>query len=325
MKKHLILCCYFILFNFIFSQEIYRDRMRDFIRELKENTSDDKIFITQNGNALYFRDGEIDEDFFSVTDGTTQESLFYGDELKFNKLTSLKLKKELLNMLVPIKESGKVVLAINYGKGEKTKKNLENENKKFDFIVELLPSFEAKEIYQPMEEFNQNDIYSLKDAKNFLCLLNPEKFETLEEYKNSLESTDFDILIIEPSINGEFFSAEQIEGLKQKSSGSKRLVIAYFSIGEAEDYRYYWEKSWNKKHPDWIAEENGDWNGNYRVKYWSPEWKKIVKDYQRKLDEIGVDGYLLDTVDTYYYFEDKDEAKQSKNKKIRKIKNNLRK
>ena len=316
MKKYLILCCYFIFSSFIFSQEIYRDRMRDFIRELRGNTSRDKIFITQNGNALYFRDGKIDEDFFSVTDGTTQESLFYGDELKFNTLTSPKLKKELLDMLIPIRQAGKVVLTINYGKGEKTKKNLESESKKFDFVAELLPAFEAKEIYQPMEGFNQNNIYSLKDAKNFLCLLNPEKFKTLEQYKSSLENVDFDILLIEPSINGEFFSREQIESLKKKSSGARRLVIAYFSIGEAENYRHYWKKSWNKKHPDWIAEENSNWGGNYRVKYWSPEWKSIIKDYQKKLDEIGVDGYLLDTVDTYYYFEDKDEAK-AKTKKIK--------
>ena len=113
MKKYLILCCYFILSSFIFSQEIYRDRMRNFIRELRENTSRDKIFITQNGNALYFQDGKIDEDFFSVTDGTTQESLFYGDELKFNTLTSPKLKKELLDMLIPIRQAGKVVLTIS--------------------------------------------------------------------------------------------------------------------------------------------------------------------------------------------------------------------
>ena len=216
----------------------------------------------------------------------------------------IKLKKELLDMLIPIRQAGKVVLTINYGKGEKTKKNLESESKKFDFVAELLPAFEAKEIYQPMEEFNQNNIYSLKDAKNFLCLLNPEKFRTLEQYKSSLENVDFDILLIEPSINGEFFSREQIESLKKKSSGARRLVIAYLSIGEAEDYRYYWKRSWNKKYPDWIAEENGNWSGNYRVKYWSPEWKSIIKDYQKKLDEIGVDGYLLDTVDTYQYFEE---------------------
>ncbi len=32
--------------------------------------------------------------------------------------------------------------------------------------------------------------------------------------------------------------------------------------------------------------------------------KSTIKEYQKKLDEIGVDGYLLDTVDTYQYFEE---------------------
>ena len=121
MKKYLILCCYFILSSFIFSQEIYRDRMRNFIRELRENTSRDKIFITQNGNALYFQDGKIDEDFFSVTDGTTQESLFYGDELKFNTLTSPKLKKELLDKYLSEEIQNKKEEMLNYVK-EKYKK-----------------------------------------------------------------------------------------------------------------------------------------------------------------------------------------------------------
>ena len=35
-----------------------------------------KYIITQNGNELYFRDGNLDKNFFSVTDGTTQESLY---------------------------------------------------------------------------------------------------------------------------------------------------------------------------------------------------------------------------------------------------------
>ena len=37
--------------------------------------------------------------------------------------------------------------------------------------------------------------------------------------------------------------------------------------------------------------------------YWKPEWKEIIKEYQKKLDKIGVDGYLLDTLDSYSYFE----------------------
>ncbi|WP_064592147.1 endo alpha-1,4 polygalactosaminidase [Streptobacillus moniliformis] len=304
MKKYMLSFLFIFSFN-IFSQEIYKDRMRDLIRKLRENTSKDKIFITQNGNLIYFNNGKIDKDFFKITNGTTQESLFYGYELKFNKPTSEKVKKELLDMLIPISNLGKIVLTINYGKGKNIKSNLESEAKKFNFVNELLPSFEAREIHESIKGFNQNDIYSLKDAQNFLCLLNPEKFKDLEEYMNALKNTDFDILLIEPSINGKFFSKNQIESLKKKSSGSKRLVIAYFSIGEAENYRYYWKKSWNDKYPDWIVEENRNWSGNYIVKYWDIEWEKIVKDYQKKLDEIGVDGYLLDTVDTHYYFEER--------------------
>ena len=62
-------------------------------------------------------------------------------------------------------------------------------------------------------------------------------------------------------------------------------------------------KEWNKNKSDWIVSENENWSGNYIVKYWKPEWKEIIKEYQKKLDKIGVDGYLLDTLDSYSYFE----------------------
>lgn len=140
--------------------------------------------------------------------------------------------------------------------------------------------------------------------KNFLCLLNPENFSDIDEYYQALRNTNYDLLLIEVSYNNVFFTKEQIEELKVKDNGGKRIVIAYLSIGEAEDYRYYWKKKWNKKKPKWIIKENENWEGNYIVKYWSPEWKNIIKEYQKKLDEIGVDGYLLDTVDTYQYFEE---------------------
>ena len=124
-----------------------------------------------------------------------------------------------------------------------------------------------------------------------------------------LKETDYDLLLIELSHNGKFMTKNQISILKRKKNGAKRKVIAYFSIGEAGNYRSYWKEEWNNKskRPNWIVEENPYWKGDFIVKYWSSEWKQIVKNYQKKLDEIGVDGYLLDTVDTYYNFEDKSE------------------
>lgn len=87
--------------------------MRDFVREIRNNTGKDKIVISQNGNELYFKNNKIDEEFFKITDGTTQESLYYGDVLKFNVATSEEMKNELLKLILPIRKKGKPIFVIN--------------------------------------------------------------------------------------------------------------------------------------------------------------------------------------------------------------------
>ena len=305
IKRYILLLLLFIsYFSFSEVNNVYKERMKDFIKELRNNTDKEKIIITQNGNELYFKNGKIDKKFFNITNATTQESLYYGDVLRFNVPTSKGLKNELLELTTPIRKKGKPVFVINYGKGQKKKEFLKKEALKTKFVSELLPSFNADKLYQTIEDYNDEDINSLSEVKNFLCLLNPENFSDIEEYYQALRNTNYDLLLIEVSHNNVFFTKEQIEELKIKDNGGKRIVIAYLSIGEAEDYRFYWKKKWNKKKPNWIVKENENWEGNYIVKYWSPEWKDIIKEYQKKLDEIGVDGYLLDTVDTYQYFEE---------------------
>ena len=305
IKRYILLLLLFIsYFSFSEVNNVYKERMKDFIKELRNNTDKEKIIITQNGNELYFKNGKIDKKFFNITNATTQESLYYGDVLRFNVPTSKGLKNELLELTTPIRKKGKPVFVINYGKGQKKKEFLKKEALKTKFVSELLPSFNADKLYQTIEDYNDEDINSLSEVKNFLCLLNPENFSDIEEYYQALRNTNYDLLLIEVSHNNVFFTKEQIEELKIKDNGGKRIVIAYLSIGEAEDYRFYWKKKWNKKKPNWIVKENENWEGNYIVKYWTPEWKNIIKEYQKKLDEIGVDGYLLDTVDTYQYFEE---------------------
>ncbi|MDH2315543.1 endo alpha-1,4 polygalactosaminidase [Fusobacterium nucleatum] len=305
MKKYIFLFLFFIsFFSFSKTNYIYRERMKDFIKEIRDSTNKEKIIITQNGNELYFKNGKIDSKFFAITNGTTQESLYYGDVLRFNVPTAKGLKNELLELTVPIRKNGKPIFVINYGKGQKKIDFLKKEDLKTKFVSELLPSLNVDKLYETIEDYNDEDIYSLNEVKNFLCLLNPENFSNIDEYYQALKNTNYDLLLIEVSYNNIFFTEEQIEELKIKNNGGKRLVIAYLSIGEAEDYRFYWNKKWNKKKPNWIVKENENWEGNYIVKYWSPEWKNIIKKYQKKLDEIGVDGYLLDTVDTYQYFEE---------------------
>lgn len=88
-----------------------------------------------------------------------------------------------------------------------------------------------------------------------------------------------------------------------------RKIIAYISIGEAEDYRPYWRKEWNVRgnpsaaRPSWLGDENPDWKGNSRVKYWQPEWQKIILAAVDEVMRRGFDGVYLDIVDGFETFE----------------------
>lgn len=301
-----IILLFFSFLSISFADENYKEKMKELIKEIRLNTNSDRIIITQNGSEIYFKNGNLNQDFITYVNGASQESLFYGEEGKLGKKTSNKERDSLLKNLIQIKSSGKTVLDVNYSKNKNNRKNIKKENKKYNFIGEEIPSFTADVLNVPIEKFNRNEIHSLGEAENFLYLLNPHKFKDIDEYFRILSNTDYDVLIIEPSLNGIFFTREQIEKLKYKSTGEKRLVIAYFSIGEAENYRSYWKDEWNKKLPSWIEAENKNWEGNFIVKYWSEEWKNIIKNYQKTLDNIGVDGYYLDTIDSFYYFENKE-------------------
>jgi len=103
------------------------------------------------------------------------------------------------------------------------------------------------------------------------------------------------------------FTSTEIEALKIKENGGTRLVISYMSIGEAEDYRYYWNDSWNNNKPEWLDRENPDWEGNYKVRYWVKEWQNIIygneSSYIYKIIMAGFDGIYLDIIDAFEYFE----------------------
>jgi len=94
-----------------------------------------------------------------------------------------------------------------------------------------------------------------------------------------------------------------------RNGRANRKVVAYISIGEAEDYRPYWHKEWGSNRnltasaPAWLGVENPEWKGNYRVKYWSAEWKKLVLASIDDAMERGFDGVYLDIVDGFETFE----------------------
>ncbi len=82
-----------------------------------------------------------------------------------------------------------------------------------------------------------------------------------------------------------------------------KLVIAYIDVGQAEDYRTYWQPGWGIGNPEWIVSADPDgWEGNYPVAYWYDEWRDIwLGDggYLQTIIELGYDGIYLDWVEAY--------------------------
>jgi cysteinyl-tRNA synthetase, unknown class len=131
---------------------------------------------------------------------------------------------------------------------------------------------------------------------------------------NSLAASPYDALVIDYSRDGTDagrLTAAEVQAIKRRPDGRRRIVLAYLSIGEAEVYRSYWKRGWEDRWlipnfwsaPAWRARQNADWRGNYAVRYWDPEWQKIILGDGGYFDQIvaaGFDGVWLDKVDSAF-------------------------
>ncbi|MFA6027662.1 MAG: MJ1477/TM1410 family putative glycoside hydrolase [Patescibacteria group bacterium] len=118
----------------------------------------------------------------------------------------------------------------------------------------------------------------------------------------ALASTAYDIVVIDYSKDGtddEAYTYEQIQNLRD----SGKIVLAYLSLGEAEEYRFYWQDAWANDPPAWLGPENKNWAGNYKVKYWHDAWWETgILPYLDRIEAAGFDGVYLDIIDGYYYW-----------------------
>ena len=128
----------------------------------------------------------------------------------------------------------------------------------------------------------------------------------------------FDLVVIDYSADGSDgsrFNKAQLQRMKTKPDGSRRYILSYLSIGEAEDYRFYWKEGWVERAPfkeaeettqanpgpttgapapiapsieretiripkvsapNWLGRENTQWAGNYLVRYWEAGWQSVI-------------------------------------------------
>ena len=297
---------------------VYRDSMRQFIQSISayaKTTNPAFIVIPQNAQALFtdtgLPGGKLSTEYLTSIDGTGRESLFYGED-GMDSANPASYSNRLTPLLNLGKSRGITVLVTDYCYSTGKVDDSYNKNDNWGYIgfaadktaLDTIPVYPAVP-----HKVNDNYVNSLLDIRNFLYIINPGGYDKKEDFLAALQKTDYDLLIIDAFFDGkEPLTASDVYSLKTRANGGRRLVIAYMSIGEAENYRYYWNPVWVQNPPEWLEAENPEWAGNYRVRYWFDEWKGIIygndESYTKIILDAGFDGVYLDIADGYEYFEE---------------------
>ena len=322
----LILLCSFVFYsNTLFaknqakkstiSRVDYKQVMRNFVISLSEyakTRQNNFLIIPQNGQELITNTGEatgkIQLDYLNAIDATGRENLFYGYN-EDNELTPKEDTEHLLALSLLSERYNVTVMTTDYCSTPSKMAHSYQINQKNGFIsfaanqrtLNNIPNY-------PIYNENTDDIIDISNAKNFLYLINSERYSTKEAFINAVSATNYDVIIMDLFHHEIAYNAKEINQLKIKNNGGKRLIIAYMSIGEAEDYRYYWQKKWKKNSPNWLEPENPEWKGNYKVRYWDKDWQAVIfgndNAYLDKIIKSNFDGVYLDIVDAFEYFEE---------------------
>jgi cysteinyl-tRNA synthetase len=294
----------------------FRSEMRTFVKEISQYAKGKQslfCIIPQNGQELFTDTGDKygvpQTDYLAAIDATGREDFLYGYDAD-DKATTTNDTERMKSLLEIGRTNGVKILAIDYCSTSSKMYDSYSRNSDWNYLSFAADRRELNNIPAfPSTPFRVNDsnITHISNAKNFLYLINPSSFASKKEFLTALIATDFDILIIDLFYNEEILTPSEVMSLKTKSNGGTRLVFSYMSIGEAENYRYYWQTAWNSNKPSWLEKENPLWKGNYKVRYWNSEWKQIIygnaNAYLDKIMFAQFDGVYLDIIDAYEYFE----------------------
>jgi cysteinyl-tRNA synthetase len=142
----------------------------------------------------------------------------------------------------------------------------------------------------------------LGDVSHWLYLIDVDlEPETVEQIVSS--TYDMAVLDFIPSEanNTDYPMADVVARLH--GAVHPKLVIAYIDIGQAEDYRTYWQPGWRIGNPEWIVAGDPDgWEGNYPVAYWQDQYRDVwlgSEGYLQAILDAGFDGVYLDWVEAY--------------------------
>ena len=281
------------------------EKMQDFVVNISNYArgfDNSFIIIPQNGTELAFKEnnpeGELNQTYLNAIDGLGVEELYYNG--------TPSLDDERLSMLQKLKATKKIMVA-DYVNDEKNISDSFFKNTQQGFLAfpRVNSNYDYKQIPDSVFQSNTIDINILADAKNYLYLISNDDFSSKQDVISRIATTNFDVVLIDLFYNDDEFTKTEIEKLKTKANGAKRLVIAYMNVGSAEKYQYYWKKSWGLHHPLWLRRRYDGYKDEIWVKFWRPDWQEIIygndDSYTKKIINAGFDGIYLDNVEAFYF------------------------
>ena len=296
----------------------YPEEMQQFVVDIStyaKSFSPYFIIIPQNGAELVFngtgRSEGYHEAYINAIDGIGIEELFYNDRGKRindkeRLLTLKKIKKDHADIQIMVSDFVKNNSALEESLRLNTEEN--------SFIAfPRLNNYDYMEIPSgPITGENNFAINKLSDARNYLYLISPDKFDNKQDMITKIKATNYDVVIIDMFFikddnPTEIFTKADINDINKKPNGEKRLVISYISIGSLEKFRYYWNEVLNGTRPSWAKKSYDGYPDEYWIQFWNKEWQDIIfgndNSYIKKISDAGFDGAYLDNVEAYYFLE----------------------
>jgi len=277
--------------------------MQDFVKEISDDahkTRPDFIIIPQNGEELLYNQLDLDkgpdESYLNAIDGQGCEELFYDGNFAPDEYR--------LRLLSPLKNKIRIMVS-DYLRddGEYDQAMRLCHDSGFIALPRHSDNYDYSKIPDTVYFKNDQAIQSLSDAQNYLYLIGAD-FADKESMIRAIENSYFDLVIIDLFFQDKAFSPADLERMRKKPSGAPRLLIAYMSIGSAENYRYYWKSGWKLHHPKWLQKRYDGYEDEFWVDFTHPEWQAIIygndSSYLHRIIDAGFDGVYLDNVEAYY-------------------------
>ncbi len=314
MNKYIFQLCYLVIFIFsitacIETEQNISPNKISFIKEMRQLAIDISLFIKNeqktaqiialNGYELAREktNGPSQDVYLNLINGIIVENLYYGETAlgQKNEISVVNNKKTLLkNLSLPIWN-------IEYLTEETSIQNVQQENKNITYFTKIeKPDFYNK--INDAENANTKSIAIFDSVKNLKILRNitdQSKFEIME----ALKKTSWDLIILNPSVANENWTASEISQLKTKKNGAKRLIFCYLPLASYNSKQDFWLKTMPVLNNDLRFGPISNSLINPSVNYWKVSWRNMLfgdkNSYAKYLIDQKFDGYLLGDLQSF--------------------------